>query len=1120
MRFFYTTVFTVFLTISVFGQFITAWETTNATQKILKDINPNLGNSNPKQLASFNGKAYFWAFSPTSGNELWVTDGTPANTQLFKDINPGPSDGYPANDNIAGLTLSIVMDSIMYFSANGGSTGLELWRTNGTAAGTYLVKDICIGSRNSSPTSFYNFNGKVFFLANDSIHGRELWCSDGTTAGTTMFKDVLPGLDSSGISSVYVCSEMNRFFFSARTNLLDSKVWVSDGTAVGTSVLSSGTSGPGMSYLYYNGFVYFGARPDGGGGHELHRTDGTVAGTTLFKDLIPGSTGGFPMHLTVFNGKLFFVVSNSQLWLSDGTALGTVRYSDPEVDTWKGISQIHNADSFLLVYATDSIHGYEPWITRATPNSTFIGNDTKLGSLSGLYIGNIFFSDSVYTYFYSQYAGMSSIWATDGTRNGTFRYTSQYPTIYQNGITPLKVGSNFLITGVSLNTSGHGVEPFYMPAFSESSPNVVITSILDSLFFCDYRVDSLSLSFHTQGEFNSDNQFILCFVNPYYPNQPLMYDTITGISDSVFNISLSKLWPGYGGGYFFIRSTSPPTSSPLSFYPISTFELNLSISATDTLLCTGDTVTLGAALFDTYLWNTGESSRYVNINTPGSYYVKLGASAYGKTCFYNSDTINVISGNGDSITNINTTALVLCNSMDSITLSASIDGMYLWSTGDTSSSIIIHSGGTYSLSVTNQYECMYENSIFIHAPSSLSLSINYETDTLCSPAINLTANIAGGTEPYSYTWNNSSVDTLLMADSAGIYTLLLIDSNGCIAYDTMLILDCPEDVWPGDANNDMACNNMDILALGLAYGYTGSPRANANILWQAQPCSPWSMLTDSVNTKHSDCDGNGIISFDDTLAVNLNYGLLHNKYNAYNEWREGNPVLYINFEQDTLSEGSDLYAQITIGDVNTPVSDLYGLALTFEYDAALFQSEPSVDFSVSDLDLTANLLSIAKIDIQIGAIPLAITRINHTGLNGASRVCRIRLPLRQTLPANHAIISSVYDVKVLNTNGGIIDVNVVVDTANVISTTTAIPQIEKGDFKIYPNPAQNDLTIENSAFESDYNVEVQNVLGVTVKRFALNKQICHLDISGLCSGTYLLMIDENNVRHSKRFIVR
>ena len=79
-----------------------------------------------------------------NGQELWTSDGTSAGTTLVKDINPGiaKSSYRGALTNVGGT---------LFFSATDGTNGYELWKTDGTSTGTHIVKDIRIGASSAYP---------------------------------------------------------------------------------------------------------------------------------------------------------------------------------------------------------------------------------------------------------------------------------------------------------------------------------------------------------------------------------------------------------------------------------------------------------------------------------------------------------------------------------------------------------------------------------------------------------------------------------------------------------------------------------------------------------------------------------------------------------------------------------------------------------------------------------------------------------------------------------------------------------------------------------------------------------------------------------------------------------
>ena len=136
--------------------------------RLARDINAVAAAPGITGMVLFGGQAYFAANTQQFGTELWRTDGTSAGTVLVKDIASGLNSSSPANFTVIGSTL--------YFSASNITNGVELWKSDGTAAGTVMVKDINVGSANSSPGNLVNFNGTLFFSATDSItNGIELW---------------------------------------------------------------------------------------------------------------------------------------------------------------------------------------------------------------------------------------------------------------------------------------------------------------------------------------------------------------------------------------------------------------------------------------------------------------------------------------------------------------------------------------------------------------------------------------------------------------------------------------------------------------------------------------------------------------------------------------------------------------------------------------------------------------------------------------------------------------------------------------------------------------------------------------------------------------------------------
>ena len=123
-----------------------------------------------------------------------------AQVTLIKDINPGSRGSF-------NYSLSKVVNDKCYFVADDNKNGDEIWITDGTSAGTKLVKNLYPGSETCDPKAFGTNSNKLFFIANDSIHGWELWSTSGEEATTQLIFESIPGTSSSTISIPFYDNE-------------------------------------------------------------------------------------------------------------------------------------------------------------------------------------------------------------------------------------------------------------------------------------------------------------------------------------------------------------------------------------------------------------------------------------------------------------------------------------------------------------------------------------------------------------------------------------------------------------------------------------------------------------------------------------------------------------------------------------------------------------------------------------------------------------------------------------------------------------------------------------------------------------------------------------------------
>ncbi|QHT70895.1 T9SS type A sorting domain-containing protein [Rhodocytophaga rosea] len=380
---------------------------------------------------------------------------TYAQPTLVKDINTDPA--YIYNNSLSPENLTAV-NGVVYFTGSSEKTGRELWRSDGTAAGTYQVKDINPGISSSNPSYLLNVNGTLFFIVNYRLYydsdesgpnpdaskgsGFELWKSDGTEAGTIKVGDFsLKNRQFGWLYNIPVrfINVNGTLFFTANNSFDDYTLYKSDGTMAGTQPVTQVKVSDNYystyaflesagKYIYYNQLD-----PDSEDGHEsLWRTDGTPAGTIRL--LGPSTEQSYSLlrQISNINGTLFFSAPGplgQELWKSDGTPEGTVLVKDivPGPESSDPIFSGRSAN--FLYFSTNNDTSL--WKSDGTSQGTVLVKNgwvypTVLpGPGEQVYL---LFSDATYG---------RELWKSDGTAQGTILLKDINPGATSSGISDL-----------------------------------------------------------------------------------------------------------------------------------------------------------------------------------------------------------------------------------------------------------------------------------------------------------------------------------------------------------------------------------------------------------------------------------------------------------------------------------------------------------------------------------------------------------------------------------------------------------------------------------------------------------------------------------------------------------
>lgn len=374
-------------------------------------------------LVRLRGKAWFAADDGFAGRELWASNGTPGGTRLIADLCPGRCSGNPWI-----LTPS---GGLLYFFAGNTTNGIEsfwLWRSDGTAAGTFPLVDLEIGAFGSAnPVSFLApfQDGVVFIVHNRVRRGWSLWRSDGTRAGTREVEP-LPGkynsvqypFDSDWARTL---DDSGHHYFSWRGHL-----WVTDGTAPGTRRSSIPVQLCGGAARLGRLMIYAG-QEEKTQDCELWLSDGTARGTRLLRD-IRRDDSSYPSSFVAAGGLVYFTAYDGrhvQLWKTDGTSRGTVIVRALGIGRGLGKAMILGAAGSTVYFAAnDGAHGIELWRTDGSRESTALVADLSPGAAdTGFLGGGRSLGDRLIFAAWPSGESKSAIFRTEGTAASTVRLT-------------------------------------------------------------------------------------------------------------------------------------------------------------------------------------------------------------------------------------------------------------------------------------------------------------------------------------------------------------------------------------------------------------------------------------------------------------------------------------------------------------------------------------------------------------------------------------------------------------------------------------------------------------------------------------------------------------------------
>ena len=1072
------------------------WKTdgTQAGTVLVKDINAGIGDSNPDNLMVFGSNLYFSADDGINGVELWKTDGTTAGTSMVQDINAGPSSSNPGG--------MVALGGFVYFTAADNAHGNELWRTNGATAS--LVTDIRTGAASSNPFSLTLFGSVIVFSADDGTSGNELWTSNGTT--TSLLKDIEPSTGSS--SPGVFCVNGGNLYFRASTSIYGREPWVSDGTTAGTHLLSDMNPGTGNTTItdfrnlgantliaalfgpvshewyvtngstvtlvkdinpspYYsglsgqigyefNGYIYFGANDGAGQGSELWRTDGTLAGTTMVKDIWPGSGNGYPYNFSknTLNGFMYFSANNGvdgvELWKSDGTATGTTQV--------KNISY-GNTDAYP-----------ENFSLLGTQLIFSANNDSLSGS-------------------------NSELWKTDGTALGTIQLKNIYPDTV---------------------TTANG---FYDG-----------TGATNSTIYFSARQDSIGVELYMSNGTIAGTQFLKDIypgINDSYPEE---FTTVGSVTFFKANDGTngSELWKtdGTAAGTVLVKDIYPGSGSS-GVYNLKVLGSFIYFEATD-----------GVNGYE--LWRSDGTAAgtimVMDINNGGDAYPYLLAESNGFLYFGADDGIN---GTELWKTDGTTTSMVMDLNAGSGSGYPDAEGTFVlggyiyftaddgtstkvWKTNGIITTSLGMESGNVGFAVLNNkiyfsaIDAVNGEEIWYSDGTTTALLKDIETGNNDSNPEGFTAS---GNAVYFIAYNNATGEELWKTDGTVAGTVLVKDIapgsnssyvddlfalNGRVYFSADNTINGSE-LWQSDGTiagtvmlevnpGTNSSNPYDFAAMNGSLYFGAYTYPIGYELWKLTPSN--FIATESVSPAF--CAG-AAVSVPFTAYGTINAG---NVYTAELSDASGNFTSPVNI--GTLSS-TVLTGSITATLPNTTTTGAAYRVRVKASNVATTGIDNGTDITVNALPLVTAVSS--TICIGNSTTITAGGAISYTWSTGANTTSIVVTPAATT----------VYSVSGTNAAGctNSISVNVMVNSCVGINEISG----QAGGISVYPNPANSVLNLDFSTFNNEaVQVEITNTVGQVVLSATVSSQYTSLNIQHLNAGLYIIKTIGNGKANALRFI--
>jgi len=488
----------------------------------------------------------------------------------------------------------------------------------------------------------------------------------------------------------------------------------------------------------------------------------------------------------------------------------------------------------------------------------------------------------------------------------------------------------------------------------------------------------------------------------------------------------------------------------------------------DTAICIGDSIRLDAGNEgSTYLWNTNQTSRSIEVSTPGTYYVTV-SNIEGTSA----DTIIISTNSLPVIALGNDTNFCVGNSL--LLDARNTGATYSWNTNQTSQTLRVDTSGLYIVNVIDVNGCANSDSIGIVVNPLPIVHLGNDTSICTGQTLQLNAQNSGS----SFIWNTGDTTSSIIVDTAGMYAVTVTNMNNCSNSDTLLL----------------SINSLPIVDLGvdttICEGTTLTLNAGnqgALFLWNTG-ANTQSITIDTAGLYSVVVTNSNHCSQRDTLSLSVNPKPILNL---------GNDTSFCDNSVLLLNAGSagDTIIWNTGARTQSIAVDTSGI-----YSVTIIAAN-----GCSNTDSIAVTVDEAPI-VNLGndtTVFLGNTITLNAGSSGASYLWNTGAHTRSINVSQ----TGTYSVSVLSAINFCYGTDTIVVTFIEDNTSIGNPTKAEAQIKVFPNPAQDYIQIQlNLELLKNKEIVIVDVSGRIVKSLLVDKEMIVIDISELTSGNYIINV--------------